>query len=418
MLPFAVARAAIAPVAPLPAAEPAPAAHPFAELLKQNRDAAAQVPQQDAPSAPAASAAHPLAGPPPQADAAAGAPAAPVDATAGDASTQDAPAKADGSASVDDAAAGAASQVRDGAGKARARAPMVAKAPSSTRDDEGREGRAMREERHAARTGHPSPAPADATPPGSRAPAVDAAAPSRADASSDDGPTLTEARAGVDPRASAAADAAPRIDSGRMASQADGRFVDALASASVAATLEATPAQAPSPLSAGPLAPAAATMAPAAPAAPAPPDAPGAASVPAPIDAPEFAHAFAVQVSILASEGVQRAELHLNPAELGPVSVHLTLEGTQATVDFGAAHAVTRHAIEAGLPELASTLRDAGFTLAGGGVSSQTGDRDRGARADGDAGSAPAADDTRTGALDAAPAGRRLVRAGGVDLYA
>ena len=91
--------------------------------------------------------------------------------------------------------------------------------------------------------------------------------------------------------------------------------------------------------------------------------------MPTPFGAPDFAQAFGLQVNVLAKDGVQHAELHLNPAEMGPVSVQITVDGTQARIDFGADVLATRQAIEAGLPELASALRDAGFTLHGGGVS-------------------------------------------------
>ena len=102
-----------------------------------------------------------------------------------------------------------------------------------------------------------------------------------------------------------------------------------------------------------------------------------------PVDAPDFAGALGVQVSVLVQDGVQQAELHLNPAETGPVSIHISLDGTAARVDFGADLAATRQAIERGLPELASALRDAGLTLAGGGVSQHAGGR---ASGDDDAG--------------------------------
>jgi flagellar hook-length control protein FliK len=92
-------------------------------------------------------------------------------------------------------------------------------------------------------------------------------------------------------------------------------------------------------------------------------------SLPTPVNAPAFREALGVQVSLLARDGVQTAELHLNPAEMGPVSIQIVMEGNQARVDFGADVAATRAAIEAGMPELASALLDAGFTLAGGGVS-------------------------------------------------
>ena len=88
-----------------------------------------------------------------------------------------------------------------------------------------------------------------------------------------------------------------------------------------------------------------------------------------PVGAPEFREALGMQVSVLARDGVQHAELHLNPAEMGPITVQIALDGTQAQVDFGADSFATRQLIEAGLPELASALRDAGFTLTGGGVS-------------------------------------------------
>ncbi len=88
-----------------------------------------------------------------------------------------------------------------------------------------------------------------------------------------------------------------------------------------------------------------------------------------PIDAPDFAASLGVQVSVLAHDGVQHAELHLNPAETGPVSIRIEVDGSAARVDFGADLAATRQAIERGLPELASALRDAGLTLTGGGVS-------------------------------------------------
>ncbi|MDE2093115.1 MAG: flagellar hook-length control protein FliK [Burkholderiales bacterium] len=149
--------------------------------------------------------------------------------------------------------------------------------------------------------------------------------------------------------------------------------------------------------------------------------APLAVAVATPVAAPEFARSLGLQLSVLARDGVQHAELHLNPADMGPVSVQIAIDGTQARVDFGADVAATRHAIEAGLPELASAMRDAGFTLAGGGVSQHS----RG-RGDGPGGGAPAGSGTRRALgteaaerIDAAGrATRRTVRIGGLDLYA
>jgi flagellar hook-length control protein FliK len=146
--------------------------------------------------------------------------------------------------------------------------------------------------------------------------------------------------------------------------------------------------------------------------------APQAVNLPTPLASPEFAQALAVQMSVLATDGVQHAELHLNPAEMGPVSVRIVLDGTRAQVDFGADLAATRQAIEAGLPELAGALRDAGFTLSGGGVSQHSGNRGgsqesgRG-HGGGERGAVDAGAVTATAARS-----RRSVSAGGVDLYA
>jgi flagellar hook-length control protein FliK len=137
-----------------------------------------------------------------------------------------------------------------------------------------------------------------------------------------------------------------------------------------------------------------------------------------PLDAPDFPSALGLQLSVFARDGIQQAELQLNPAEMGPVSVQITMDGTQARVDFGADLAATRHVIEAGLPELASALRDAGFTLAGGGVSQHS--QGRGDRGDpsGRGGRREPASSPAANGDDLPRVTRATVRLGGLDLYA
>ncbi|TDP71612.1 flagellar hook-length control protein FliK [Roseateles toxinivorans] len=94
-------------------------------------------------------------------------------------------------------------------------------------------------------------------------------------------------------------------------------------------------------------------------------------TVSSPLHEPGFAPEMATRLTLLASEGVQKAQLHLNPAEMGPVSVQIQLDGQQAQVEFHAQHAATREVLERSLPELAAALRDAGMTLSGGGVFQQ-----------------------------------------------
>lgn len=93
------------------------------------------------------------------------------------------------------------------------------------------------------------------------------------------------------------------------------------------------------------------------------------------VHAPVHSHAFApelgARVSLLAVDGVQQAQLQLNPADMGPVSVQITVDGNQAQVSFHAMQAETRQALEQSLPDLAAALQGQGLTLAGGGVFQQ-----------------------------------------------
>ena len=146
---------------------------------------------------------------------------------------------------------------------------------------------------------------------------------------------------------------------------------------------------------------------------------PTAVTIAAPLATPAFADELGLRMSTLVEAGVERAELHLNPADLGPISVNITMDGTLATIDFGADLAATRHAIEAGLPALAGALQNAGFTLTGGGVS-QHGGGDRGSRDDprasGRAGARHTADDDAVQRVSTAA--RRVLTQGGIDLFA
>ena len=90
--------------------------------------------------------------------------------------------------------------------------------------------------------------------------------------------------------------------------------------------------------------------------------------VSAPVDSPAFAPALATQVRWLVREGMQEARLSLNPAEMGPVTVQIVIDGRDARIDLRADVAATRQALEASLPVLAAALDDSGLRLAGGGV--------------------------------------------------
>lgn len=88
-----------------------------------------------------------------------------------------------------------------------------------------------------------------------------------------------------------------------------------------------------------------------------------------PVHDPDFPDALAQHITVLTRQGVQEAQLHLNPADMGTVSVHIAVSGQQAQVEFAASASATRAALEASFSHLAAALHEAGLTLTGGGVS-------------------------------------------------
>lgn len=132
----------------------------------------------------------------------------------------------------------------------------------------------------------------------------------------------------------------------------------------------------------------------------------------------EFAPALGARLSVLVRDGIEHAQLKLNPAELGPIEVRIDVDGQRAQVDFSAAHATTRQALQDAVPALASALRESGLTLTGGGVFEQPREQ-RGDTSPQHTRHAPASPDRAVDDSLPAPAGPRLSRARGVlDLYA
>ena len=144
------------------------------------------------------------------------------------------------------------------------------------------------------------------------------------------------------------------------------------------------------------------------------------AQLPATPGSAQFGAQLGAQISTFVRDGIEHARLHLNPAEMGPVSVQIHLDGQTAMVHLSAENAHTRQALEQALPLLAGSLREAGLTLSGGGVFEQArqgGGAQTGNDADRNAGNGSArdrGDDDQRTAGSAIPARRRGV----VDLVA
>lgn len=73
----------------------------------------------------------------------------------------------------------------------------------------------------------------------------------------------------------------------------------------------------------------------------------------------------------LIQRGGNSMELQLNPRELGPLSVSLTLEDQNAKLQFFSAHTVVRSAVEQAIPQLRDALAQQGITLAEASVGEQ-----------------------------------------------
>lgn len=148
-----------------------------------------------------------------------------------------------------------------------------------------------------------------------------------------------------------------------------------------------------------------------------------AAAIATPLHAAAFPAHFAAEVAMLGAAGVERAEIQLQPPDLGPVRIELTLNGESTRVAFSAAQPETRQAIEQSLPILKDLLAERGLTLgdtsvSDGGAHAEAGaDGNAGASADGGlsrSGAAPATD-----GRDAAGDARRIaLRRSLLDVYA
>lgn len=85
---------------------------------------------------------------------------------------------------------------------------------------------------------------------------------------------------------------------------------------------------------------------------------------------PEFGRQM-VHLTRSLADGNYQAELRLNPAELGPVRISLTLADNVAHAHIVSAHANVRHAIEQALPQLQQAMQQAGLSLGNTDVSDQ-----------------------------------------------
>jgi flagellar hook-length control protein FliK len=94
-------------------------------------------------------------------------------------------------------------------------------------------------------------------------------------------------------------------------------------------------------------------------------------SVSAPVGGPGFANELAQRVVLFAGQKVQRAEIAVTPADLGPIGVAIEVRGQEATLAFVSSNYATRAAIEDALPRLREMFSAQGLQLTGTHVGSE-----------------------------------------------
>lgn len=97
-----------------------------------------------------------------------------------------------------------------------------------------------------------------------------------------------------------------------------------------------------------------------------------------PLGTDQWSNEFSQKIVWMCTQQNQIAELHLNPADLGPLNVTLKISNDQLTAQFTSPHIAVREAIENAMPKLREILADNGIMLNNASVNDQS-PRDRGA---------------------------------------
>lgn len=99
------------------------------------------------------------------------------------------------------------------------------------------------------------------------------------------------------------------------------------------------------------------------PSVPSPNSAPQNVQIDIPVGQPKWGVEFAQKIVWVTTQQHQVAEIHLNPAHLGPVEVMLSITQDQATAQFLSPHLAVREAIEEALPRLREMMAENGIQL-------------------------------------------------------
>lgn len=96
-------------------------------------------------------------------------------------------------------------------------------------------------------------------------------------------------------------------------------------------------------------------------------------SIDAPVGSPGFTDETAQQVTWLAKNGIEHAEIRVKPAEMGPISVRIEMHGNEALISFAVTQPDTRVAVEDAMHRLEEMLAESGIALGQANVGGQDG---------------------------------------------
>lgn len=85
--------------------------------------------------------------------------------------------------------------------------------------------------------------------------------------------------------------------------------------------------------------------------------------------------AVAARVNWQVGERIQIAEFSINPPELGPVEVRISVDQDRTSVQFNVQNGLVKEALEDALPRLRELMAQSGMTLADSNVSQQSEDQ-------------------------------------------
>ncbi len=144
-------------------------------------------------------------------------------------------------------------------------------------------------------------------------------------------------------------------------------------------------------------------------------------TIPGVVGEPHWGDAFSQRVVWMVGQQVHSAQFRVEPPQLGPIEVKLSITNDQATLTFAAPHAAAREAIQMSLPRLQEMLLESGVTLGNVFVGAHTPQNRRDAGADGGGaagtrGGAAGVADSESISIDSSVQVRRTL--GLVDLYA